>query len=177
MLWSYGDIVVGCWITSTSYSGYAQVCCGYINKSLLYQEGITCVIFWSNMFEVSIRKYINTTPLFQSSSPLSVTLSVSNNMGFGDSREASSIVNWCVFSDDAHECYLTIEMNVYRQWKKKPLKTHQHIVGNLWAICSMVSPIFNGVIVVIYDDAASTIFCITMTIFVKGLTMNLCDYL
>ena len=35
VLWPYGDIVVGCCITSTSLSVYTKVWCDFINEVLL----------------------------------------------------------------------------------------------------------------------------------------------
>ena len=35
VLWNCGDVVFGCWITSISLSGYAKVCCGWLNEDFL----------------------------------------------------------------------------------------------------------------------------------------------
>ena len=59
----------------------------------------------------------------------------------------------------------------------KLLDTHEQIVGNSWAIFSMVAAIFYGVIVVLYGDVVSSIFRITMIILVKDLLRYLCDVL
>ena len=49
----------------------------------------------------------------------------------------------------------------------KLLETHEQIIGNSLSICSMVAPIFYGVVVVISSDVVNSIFCITLNIFVK----------
>ena len=51
--------------------------------------------------------------------------------------------------DDRQECVPTIEMN-------KLLENHEHIVGNSWAIFSMVPPRFSGVIVVLSGDVVNS---------------------
>ena len=35
LLWNYGDVVVGCWINSTSLSGYEKVFCDCLNEDFL----------------------------------------------------------------------------------------------------------------------------------------------
>ena len=45
-----------------------------------------CIIFWSIMCMVSIKEDIIPNPIFQSSGTLLVILSVSRNVGFGDTR-------------------------------------------------------------------------------------------
>ena len=32
LLWNYGDDVIGCWINSTSLSGYEKVCCACLDE-------------------------------------------------------------------------------------------------------------------------------------------------
>ena len=54
------------------------------------------------------------------------------------------------------------------------METHERIVGNSWAILSMVDPRFYVVIVMIYGDLVNSIFRITLIIFVKYLPRDSC---
>ena len=69
--------------------------------------------------------------------------------------------------DNINECVLAIETN-------KPLETHEQIFGNSWAICSMVSPRFSGVIAVLSGDEVNSIFHSTLMIRFEGLPRDLC---
>ena len=89
-----------------------------------------------------------------------------------------SLVNWFLlyvfwqyklfFPDNRNEHVMKIEMN-------QPLEAHEKIVGNSWALLSMVASIFYGAIVVLSGDVVNSIFRIILMIFVKGLPRDLCD--
>ena len=52
---------------------------------------IICIVLYRNMCMVSIKEYIIQNPPYQSSGPMLVILSISNNMEFGVTREVLSI--------------------------------------------------------------------------------------
>ena len=56
----------------------------------------------------------------------------------------------------------------------KKLETHEQIVGNSWAILSIISPRFYGVIIVLYGDAVNSFFQIPLIIFVNYLSRDSC---
>ena len=60
---------------------------------------------------------------------------------------------------------------------KKPLETHEHLVGNSWEFFSVVVPSFYSVSVVLSGDVVNSIFHDPLIIFVKGLTRGLCGVL
>ena len=154
-----------CWTTSTSLSGYAKVCYSgdvvlvSVSPQHMYQGmwkyamiGLL-KIYWSKLsdkkFPIVFVSFSGGTCVW-CIGPLLVILNPSHNVDFGD----------------RHECVLKIYLN-------KPLETHDQMVGI--SCCSMVTPRFSVVLVVLYGDVVNPIFCITLIIFVKVLPRYLCD--
>ena len=71
-----------------------------------------CIILWRIMCMVSIKEEIVPIPPFQSSGTLLVILSVSSNVGFGDTSELLLIGPYSMCSGDKNKCALKIEKTI-----------------------------------------------------------------
>ena len=80
VMWNYGDVIVSFCITLTYLSGSEKLCYGWLSGVLLEWAGSICIIFWINVCDIYISKYIIPYPLFQSSRPLFVLLTKQQNI-------------------------------------------------------------------------------------------------
>ena len=72
----------------------------WINMSDNIINNSICIIFLRIMYMVSIKEDIITNPPFQFSGPSLGILSVSRNVGFGDTRQVSSIGHYPMCSEN-----------------------------------------------------------------------------
>ena len=127
-----------------------------------------CIIFWSIVDMVSIKKEITPNPTLNISGQLLVILISSSNINFGDTWQVLLIRSYFMFYYNRNEFFLKI-------WINKPLDTHEKVVGNLWAIYSMFATRFSSVIVVLAGDVVNSIFRISLMIFFIFLLKYLYD--